>query len=126
MDISPEVSLHESLWSMGDVAIGQAAAEFNGDRVKATRWALAIVNKGWANLMRRTPNGDIERVPCWEIEFSLATPEAWVGFDERTAAIFLRITDQGAQAFIDETNFVEQLDKEYRAMRRPRPPRSPR
>ena len=113
MDISPEVSLHECLYAMGDVALAQADAEFHGDRKRAFDCVLTLISKKWAVLMRRVSDS-IEPVPFERVRFELHQSENWVGFDEGSAICFLRATDAGVKAFATETNFFKALSQEQK------------
>jgi len=118
MDITPEVSLHECLYAMGDVALAQADAEFQGDRKRAFECVLALISKKWAVLMRRAAD-TVAPVHFERVRFELHQPENWIGFDEATTPCFLRATDAGVKAFVTETNFFDALSKKRMPVSRP-------
>lgn len=120
MRISPEVSLHECLYAMGDVSLAQADAEFHGDRKRAFACVLALINEGWATLMQRSP-GAARAVPPGKVRHILHQSQNWIGFDVKNVQFFLRATDAGTRAFVTHTSFFEELSKERIPVRR-RPP----
>lgn len=112
VEISPEVSLFECLHALGEVALGQASAEFSGDISRAERCVIAMIDSGWVTVVVRTELGE-NIAPKYELKTILSDANTWKHFNEETAPILLRITDKGVEAFESETNFYEKLDKEF-------------
>ena len=111
--MSPEVSLFECLYSLGETTLGQARAEFKGDTTKAARCITAMFESGFVTVVKRHESGE-SITPAHELRVILANEDSWRHFDEETAPVILQITDAGERAFESETGFIEKLDEEYR------------